>query len=216
MQVRFGAILAVVMSLALGACAAGTPSPAATPSPGGTPPRADSARYPHTDADVHFMTAMIGHHAQAIEMARLAESRAGSAQVRTLAARILNAQRDEIATMQRWLRDRGRPAPTVDSTGTVTGGGAHGGHHAAMPGMLTPAQLRELAGARGREFDRLFLTFMIQHHRGAVAMVHELFATPGAGQDDTVFKLASDVQVDQATEIARMEGMLAALMFEPA
>jgi len=80
-----------------------------------------------------------------------------------------------------------------------------------MPGMLTDAQMKELAEASGPEFDRLFLTYMIQHHRGAVAMVKDLFATPGAAQDETVFKFANDVNVDQSTEIARMERMLSAL-----
>jgi uncharacterized protein (DUF305 family) len=83
-----------------------------------------------------------------------------------------------------------------------------------MPGMLSDAQLRQLAAARGADFDRLFLTFMIQHHRGAVAMVEALFGTYGAGQDETVFKFASDVNVDQTTEIARMRRMLADLLFE--
>jgi uncharacterized protein (DUF305 family) len=77
--------------------------------------------------------------------------------------------------------------------------------------MLTEAQIKELAEARGPEFDRRFLAFMIQHHRGAVAMVKELFGTPGAAQDETVFKFANDVNVDQSTEIARMERMLSAL-----
>jgi uncharacterized protein (DUF305 family) len=78
-----------------------------------------------------------------------------------------------------------------------------------MPGMLTPEQLAELVAARGGQFDRTFLAYMIQHHRGAVTMVHDLFATDGAAQDEAVFKLASDIQVDQTTEIARMESMLA-------
>jgi uncharacterized protein (DUF305 family) len=87
-------------------------------------------------------------------------------------------------------------------------------HDMQMPGMLTPAQMKQLDAARGREFDRLFLTFMIQHHRGAVEMVKELFGTHGAAQDETVFKFASDVNVDQTTEIARMERMLFALKLE--
>jgi uncharacterized protein (DUF305 family) len=103
--------------------------------------------------------------------------------------------------MQQWLRDRGRPVPQGD----------HAGHGHLMPGMLTEAQMKELDEARGPEFDRLLLTFMIQHHRGAVAMVKELFGTQGAAQDETVFKFASDVNVDQSTEIARMERMLSAL-----
>jgi uncharacterized protein (DUF305 family) len=74
--------------------------------------------------------------------------------------------------------------------------------------MLTAGQLRQLDEARGSEFDRLFLTFMIQHHNGAVSMVQKLFATPGAARDETVFKFANDVSVDQRTEVARMQRML--------
>jgi uncharacterized protein (DUF305 family) len=84
----------------------------------------------------------------------------------------------------------------------------HAMHGHLMPGMLTEAQMQELKQAEGPEFDRLFLTYMIQHHRGAVAMVKQLYGTPGAAQDDTVFKFANDVGVDQTTEIARMERML--------
>jgi uncharacterized protein (DUF305 family) len=80
------------------------------------------------------------------------------------------------------------------------------------PGMLTPDQLPELDEATASEFDRLFLTYMIQHHRGAVTMVHDLFGIDGAARDDVVFKLASDIQVDQITEIARMELMLEEMM----
>ena len=183
--------------------------------------RADSARYPYTAADVHFMSAMIGHHAQALVMARWAPTHGASPSVRTLAERIINAQQDEIATAQRWLRDRRQPVPeasaqamamTVDSS--ASSGHAHAGHAMQMPGMLTEAQLTQLDQARGPDFDRLFLTFMIQHHRGAVTMVNELFATDGAAQDESVFKFASDVNVDQTTEIQRMQQMLAALVFE--
>ena len=180
--------------------------------------RADSLRHPYTAADVHFMTVMIGHHAQAIEMARLAPTHGASAPVLRLAERIINAQQDEIATMQLWLRDRRQPVP--EPSAPATGGMAghdHGAQHgAAMPGMLTPAQMAELAAARDVEFDRLFLTYMIQHHRGATAMVRQLFASHGAGQDETVFKFASDVNVDQETEIARMQRMLRALQLEGA
>jgi len=161
----------------------------------------------YTDADVHFVTGMIGHHAQALVMAGLVETHGGGSDIRILAGRIINAQTDEIALMDRWLEDRGLAVPTVEISGTSLV--VHGAEHAmSMPGMLTPEQLRELDAARGAEFDRLFLTFMIQHHNGAVEMVHELFATDGAGQDEAVFKLASDIQVDQITEVARMEQML--------
>jgi len=175
--------------------------------------RLDSAKTRFTTADVEFMTGMIAHHAQALVMAGLAPAAGAGNAVRTLAARIINAQSDEIATMQAWLRDRGQPAPEVHLEGTAVrlhGAGDHA-HPMPMAGMLTDAQMAELAAARGADFDRLFLTYMIQHHRGAVAMVEALFRQDGAGQDEAVFKFASDVQVDQITEIGRMESMLAAL-----
>ena len=169
--------------------------------------RMDSARMGFTAADVHFMTGMIGHHGQALVMAALAPTHGASPTVQRLCARIINAQKDEIATMQQWLRDREQTVPEVHITGTLmTVDGPEYVMH--MPGMLTPEQIRELDEVRDRDFDRLFLTYMIQHHRGAVTMVHELFGTDGAALDDVVFKLASDIQVDQTTEIARMELML--------
>jgi uncharacterized protein (DUF305 family) len=172
--------------------------------------RVDSARLRFTDADVNFMNAMIHHHAQALEVSRLAPTHGASPSIRTLAARIINAQEDEIATMQQWLRDRGQPVPEVHVLeGAVMVHGA--AHPMDMPGLLTPEQIRELDAARGPSFDRLFLTLMIEHHRGAVTMVHELFATDGAGQDEDAFRLAADIQVDQVTEVARMEQMLSAM-----
>ncbi|HEX6132404.1 MAG TPA: DUF305 domain-containing protein [Longimicrobiales bacterium] len=173
--------------------------------------RQDSARMHYTDADVRFMRDMIHHHAQAIEMSQLVPARTNDPAMRTLAGRIINAQRAEIATMQRWLRNRGLESPEVhitDTTVMVHGTGHEG--HGLMPGMITPEQMRELAAARGTAFHRLFLTFMIQHHNGAVKMVYDLFDA-GAGQDEDAFRLASDVQVDQITEVRRMEQMLAAL-----
>jgi len=157
------------------------------------------------------MTGMIAHHAQALIMADLAPTHDAGPAVRVLTARIINSQRDEIALMQRWLRQRGQPVPEVMIDGLTLM--LHGvpEHHAHMPGMLTPAQMQELDRARGAEFDRLFLTGMIQHHRGAVTMVENLFATDGAAQDTDAFTLASNIQVDQRTEIARMELMLEAL-----
>ena len=172
--------------------------------------RMDSARMNFVEADVHFMSGMIGHHAQALIMAGLAPTHGASPTIQTLCARIINAQKDEIVTMQQWLRDRGQTVPEVEITGTNLM--VHGADHAMhMPGMLTPDQMRELDEARGPDFDRLFLTYMIQHHSGAVTMVHDLFGTDGAAQEDVAFKLASDIQVDQITEIARMELMLEAL-----
>lgn len=174
--------------------------------------RGDSARRLYTAADVNFMTGMIAHHAQAITMSRWAPTHGASSSVRILADRIINAQQDEIATMQQWLRERGQPVPEP-------GAGMHmmmhgDGHGMLMPGMLTEAQMKQLDQARGADFDRLFLTDMIQHHRGAVSMVKDLFDSYGAAQDEAAFKLASDVNVDQTTEIARMERMLVMMMLE--
>lgn len=175
--------------------------------------RQDSALTHFTEADVHFMTGMIGHHAQALIMSDLAPSNGANPSVQTLAARIINAQNDEIALMQRWLRQRGQPVPTVHIDGLnlmIHGAGEHN-QHMHMPGMLSEEQLHDLSEAQGGEFDRLFLTYMIQHHSGAITMVDDLFATDGAGQGDAAFKLASDINVDQITEIARMELMLSQL-----
>lgn len=172
--------------------------------------RADSMRLPYTEKDVEFMSHMIGHHAQAIAMSRWAPNHGASPAIQRLADRIINAQQDEIGIMQRWLRDRLKPVPDATPMGMkMTMGGIE--HVMLMPGMLTEAQMKELDAARGPEFDRLFLTYMIQHHKGAVSMVKDLFGTYGAGQDETVFKFASDVNVDQTTEIARMEKMLASI-----
>ena len=166
--------------------------------------RADSASRPWTPADARFLQGMIDHHAQAILVSSWAASHGASPSVRTLADRIASGQRDEIAIMQQWLVDRRQHAPEPFV-------GPEHAHHAMMPGMLGAEQLASLDAARGAAFDRLFLTLMVQHHRGAVAMVRELLAMPGAAQDQAVFKIARDAEVDQTTEIARMQRMLAAL-----
>jgi uncharacterized protein (DUF305 family) len=168
---------------------------------------ADSGRPAYTRADVRFMQGMIRHHAQALVMADWAQTRAARNAVKILAARIDVAQRDEIATMQRWLRDRREIVPDVPAVHDMTGHHTQAGD--MMPGMLTHDQLMQLEKATGAEFDRLFLTFMIQHHEGALTMVRELFSSPGAGQDATIFRFASDVEADQTTEIDRMRTMLA-------
>jgi len=146
-------------------------------------------------------------------MAGWAPSHGASASIQTLAARIINAQKDEIATMQNWLRDRALPVPEA-KPGPMKMMMNGMEHEMLMPGMLTDEQMKELDAARGTEFDRLFLRYMIQHHQGAVSMVNELFATPGAAQDQSVFKLASDVSADQTTEIARMQKMLATVLLD--
>jgi uncharacterized protein (DUF305 family) len=169
--------------------------------------RADSTRLPYTAADIHFMSGMISHHAQAIKMAKWTASHGASPAVNRLSERIATSQADEIVFMQSWLRDRRQPVPEPDPAGMkMKMGGME--HVMLMPGMLTPEQMAQLDAARGKAFDRLFLTFMIQHHQGAITMVRELFNAQGAGQDESVFQFANDVQIDQETEIARMRQML--------
>lgn len=166
--------------------------------------RADSARYPYTKGDIDFMSGMIHHHAQAIVISKWAPGHGASPAVIRLTERIINAQQDEITLMSNWLKARNQPVP--DPMAHAEHGAMS--HSVHMPGMLTEDQLKQLDAARGQEFDRLFLTFMIQHHRGAIDMVKTLFATHGSGQDETVFKFAADVEVDQSTEIKRMTTML--------
>lgn len=165
---------------------------------------------PHTAADVHFMSGMIPHHAQAVVIAGWAVERSERSDVRILAERIIVGQRDEIALMQQWLRDRREAVPAADATHLrMTMNGME--HDMIMPGMLTEQELAQLDRARGTEFDRLFLTFMIRHHEGAITMVDQLFESAGAAQDEIVFRFASDVYADQTTEIDRMLTMLDSL-----
>lgn len=179
--------------------------------------RQDSLRYPYTQADIDFMSGMIHHHAQAIVISKWAETRGASAELLRLTGRIINAQTDEITLMQSWLEDRNVSRPRLDSLGNVIMDHAmHGMHSMDMPGMLSAAQMDSLSAARGKDFDVLFLQYMIQHHRGAVAMVKTLFAQHGAGQNETIFKFAADVEVDQSTEIRRMMQMLIARGVMPA
>jgi uncharacterized protein (DUF305 family) len=149
-----------------------------------------------TAADVRFMQNMIGHHAQAISMTEMAASHGASVRLLELARKISISQRDEIAMMERWLTERRQALPDA----------AHS--HIMMPGMLNADQLAQLDAAHGRDFDRLFLEFMIRHHQGALQMVEELFASPRAGQDSDIFRFATDVDADQRDEIFVMERLL--------
>jgi len=158
----------------------------------------DLSRVQHTDADVKFMQGMIGHHAQAIEMVALLNTRTASEDMKKLALRIQVSQDDEMKMMREWLERRGQDVP-----------GEHA-HHTGplMPGMLTPEEMARLAAAQGPAFDRLFLEYMIKHHSGALIMVEQLFSSPAAGQESDIFAFASDVEADQRMEIERMAGML--------
>lgn len=179
--------------------------------------RADGGKPPYVVADVKFMQGMIHHHAQAILIAKWAPSHGAGDAVKRLAERIVVAQRDEIALMSNWLADRKEMVPPPDTLGRT--GDEHAMHNmpgmppssTMMPGMLTPQQVAQLDSARGREFDRLFLRYMIQHHEGAISMVQQLFASHGAAQDGVVYRFAADVEADQGAEIERMTLMLAAI-----
>jgi uncharacterized protein (DUF305 family) len=208
---RFRTIFFAAGALAfLSACATGRPATAPFrmgPEAAKARALADSLRYPYTKADIDFMSGMIHHHAQAIQIANWAPTHGATPAVIRLTERIINAQKDEIVLMQSWLRDRNQTVPEPNAAGMpMMMDGMQ--HVMPMPGMLTEDQLKQLDAARNEEFDRLFLTFMIQHHRGAVAMVRTLFSSTGAGQDETIFKFAADVEVDQSTEIRRMLQML--------
>lgn len=162
---------------------------------------------PVSAADIAFMQGMIVHHAQAVEMTALIESRTGNRDVRSLGARISHSQAEEIRFMKRWLVSRGQPIEPAMS------GMDHHMHmsHASgalMPGMLTPEQMEALRKAKGEEFDRLFLAGMIQHHGGALDMVKDLFDSAGSGQDAELFNFATDVDSGQRSEIRIMQSML--------
>jgi uncharacterized protein (DUF305 family) len=231
-------LFAALLLIALGACATGTAS--SEPAEGSAEPAGDAAGprtvqpgapgeptrevagtdlsrlggVAYTDADVAFMQGMIPHHAQALQMTALVPERASHRGVHQMALRMEISQRDEIALMARWLRDRDEEVPP-----SAQGGHPHGGRMAhtgmgsmpMMPGMLSAEQMERLRAADGPEFDRLFLEYMIQHHEGAIVMVDALFSADGAGQESELFQFASHVDADQRAEIARMRALLMSL-----
>ena len=159
-----------------------------------------------SQADVEFMQGMIMHHSQAVEMTAMIPARTANAAIRTLGARISRSQTDEMSFMKRWLQERGESVsmsmPEMPEMDT------HGKPMQAMPGMLTEAQMAALHHAQGAEFDRLFLSGMMQHHNGALVMVKKLFDTPGSGQDADLFDFATDADNTQRAEIKIMQSML--------
>jgi uncharacterized protein (DUF305 family) len=161
---------------------------------------ADTSKVQFTDADVQFMQGMIHHHAQALDLTALVPDHSKRDTMEKLALRIRLSQEDEIAMMQKWLKERGKEAPDMHA------------HHmpgaTLMPGMLTAAEMDRLSKARGPEFDRLFLEGMIKHHGGALTMVHDLLKIPGAAQSSDIFAFTSEILADQQAEINRMGSML--------
>ena len=163
------------------------------------------------------MQGMIMHHAQAVEMTAMIESRTQNKNIRLIGERISKSQTDEINFMKRWLSTRGESLE--HQMGDASKPAAPSGHHHEpasgsmpsvhlMPGMLTPKQMEALEKANGSEFDRLFLTGMIQHHNGALVMVKELFESAGTGQDAELFNFAADVDSGQRAEIRSMQTLL--------
>jgi uncharacterized protein (DUF305 family) len=153
-----------------------------------------------TEADVRFMQMMIAHHAQAVAMTAMAERAGASARVLKLAQKIDLSQVGEITLMQDWLREYEQFVPDTTSWRTMQ-----------MAGMLTEAQMTQLAAARGRAFDELFLRMMIQHHEGAISMVEDLFKAPRAAQEVDISVLANEIENAQRAEIGLMWEMLADL-----
>jgi uncharacterized protein (DUF305 family) len=217
---RYRYVLAFVTALSAAACGAarsGSKAPIIQPGAPGSEGRViasgttgDLPRPGYTVADVKFMQGMIHHHAQAIDMTALLATRTQSDDMRKLGLRIQVSQTDEIRMMQKWLENRGQTAPdphAMHMPGMVMPGMDHG-PNVMMPGMLTPEEMAHLAELKGPAFDRFFLEGMIRHHGGALTMVQELFASPGAGQESDIFAFASDVDADQRMEIDRMGAML--------
>jgi len=213
----------MVVPIFLGTVLAGcqSPAPAPAPAPVALAPgagvvtdgssdfiaRAEAAASAYTPADVEFMAGMIPHHAQAIVMAEWCPTHAANRSLQALCERIVISQRDEIRMMRDWLGERGEVVPDSMATRHIMRMGDMV-HEMLMPGMLTDEELATLEQARGNEFDRLFITGMIGHHFGAITMVENLFAQPGAAQEEVVFRFASDVLADQSSEIQRMQGLL--------
>ena len=211
---------ALILTVLIGSAVGGQTPPIFNPGAPGEASRVISAaeavelsRTGFVEADVRFMQHMIVHHAQAVEMVELMETRAASPTIRRLGERIARSQAAEMALMEEWLTGRGLPLAAADPHA-----GHHGSGHGApdptvpvMPGMLSPAQMTTLAAATGPEFDRLFLQGMIRHHQGALDMVEALLDDPSAAEDPMLSDFASSVTADQAAEILRMQSILSEL-----
>ena len=175
------------------------------------PPTTRAQLPPVSAKDVQFMQGMIMHHAQAVEMTALINDRTTNERLRLLGSRVSHSQADEMRYMERWLKLRGEPTSmpmsSMDHSHHMPGMDMSK-HEMTMPGMLTKVQMDALKAAKGAEFDRLFLEGMIQHHKGALVMVDELFNTAGSGQDSELFNFATEVDSGQRAEIKIMESML--------
>lgn len=202
--------LAALAAAALVACGGNsTDNQASTTA--NTPAAANTAAGPHNSIDVEFAQMMIPHHQQAVEMAKLAATRAGNPQVKQLAAGIEAAQQPEIATMTGWLTSWGQPTTMPGMPGMPSASSGHGGHDmggGAMPGMMSEGDMMILEGLTGTEFDRSFLTMMVAHHQGAIDMAK---AAQTEGLYPPVIELAKSIQTSQTAEIRTMKALLTTL-----
>jgi uncharacterized protein (DUF305 family) len=155
-----------------------------------------------TDGDVKFMQGMIHHHSQALLMVAMIATHTKTPELIAMGRKIQLSQSGEITSMNAWLTARKQAVPMMMPDGTVMD---HG--EAPMPGMLTPEQMKALDAARGAKFDELFLTGMIQHHKGALKMVADL-REAGGGKEPNIGGFLNDVDNDQRAEIVRMYGLL--------
>ena len=198
------AAASLIAALALAACGhPGDTTAHGTGHPGPTNTASPASTTVHDEADVMFAQMMIPHHQQALEMAKLAGSRASNAKVKELAAKIETEQQPEIQTMTAWLTAWGAPVPAM------SGGMSHGSMgHGAMPGMMSDADMAKLQAATGKTFDRMFLELMIDHHTGAVQMAKTELAQ---GENPEAKALAAVIVATQTAEIADMHHLLATL-----
>ena len=196
-----GGLLAV--SLVLTGCGSPTTAPA-NPAPS-TPSAAQSATQ-HNDADEQFAQMMIPHHRDAVAMAELAADRAENAEVKTLAEQIQAAQQPEIDQLTGFLNAWGAEVPPSNSMEGMDHGSMPSASSASgMSGMMTPAQMEQLRNATGAQFDEMFLTMMIEHHRGAIGMARDV---ADEGENDEVTALAKRIAADQESQIAQMSSWL--------
>ena len=211
------AVTGGLAALALAACTATPPAPAVTAPSGSVPvlqpgmpgePNATltgSAAAPVVTptalpGDARFMREMIVHHAQALVMVDSVLADLTDPAVKGIAARIGDEQRPEISAMAGYLTGKGEDVPPEATNPHLTDHGAH-----SMPGMASAAEVSRLAAATGRDADRLFLTLMIRHHRGAIAMVDEHMKSP---TDSLVEETAADISVTQTKQVGQMQEML--------
>lgn len=196
------AAAAATAALVFAACGGGGNGPEGQ-SPSAKPSAPASAKTgAHSAQDVAFAQGMIPHHRQALEMSEMASDHASSPKVKDLAQRINKAQGPEIKTMSGWLTAWGEDVPQGMP------GMDHGGDHSmpsVMPGMMGTKDMEKLKKSSGKNFDTMFLTMMIEHHKGAVKMAT---IEKDKGKYGPAKKLADDIVTAQNAEITEMNKLL--------